>query len=119
MTRHSFGGDVVLESRQGDVRQAAGATLDVSARGSDAGTVKATAANGQVALEGDLIARAKDEPDNGFEGGSIQVEGLTILDFVGLNQRLGDGVGERFRASRRSYVSENSPREAATLISYV
>jgi len=91
VTRHSFGGDVVLESRQGDVRQAAGATLDVSARGSDAGTVKATAANGQVALEGDLIARAQDEPDNGFEGGSIQVEGLTILDFVGLNQRLGDG----------------------------
>jgi filamentous hemagglutinin family protein len=91
VTRHSFGGDVVLESRQGDVRQAAGATLDVSARGSDAGTVKATAAHGQVALEGDLIARAQDEPDNGFEGGSIQVEGLTILDFVGLNQRLGDG----------------------------
>lgn len=91
VTRHSFGGDVVLESRQGDVRQATGATLDVSARGSDAGTVKATAANGQVALEGDLIARAQDEPDNGFEGGSIQVEGLTILDFVGLNQRLGDG----------------------------
>ncbi len=91
VTRHSFGGDVVLESRQGDVRQAAGATLDVSARGSDAGTVKATAANGQVALEGDLIARAGDQPDNGFEGGSIQVEGLTILDFVGLNQRLGDG----------------------------
>ncbi|MGB0538553.1 MAG: hypothetical protein ACPGJX_14380, partial [Alloalcanivorax venustensis] len=27
VTRHSFGGDVVLESRQGDVRQAAGATL--------------------------------------------------------------------------------------------
>lgn len=91
VTRHSFGGDVVLESRQGDVRQAAGATLDVSARGSDAGTVKATAANGQVALEGDLIARAGDQSDNGFEGGSIQVEGLTILDFVGLNQRLGDG----------------------------
>ncbi len=91
VTRHSFGGDVVLESRQGDVRQAAGATLDVSARGSDAGTVKASAANGQVALEGDLIARAGDQPDNGFEGGSIQVEGLTILDFVGLNQRLGDG----------------------------
>lgn len=91
VTRHSFGGDVVLESRQGDVRQAAGATLDVSARGSDAGTVKATAANGQVALEGDLIARAGDQPDNGFEGGSIQVEGLTILDFVGLNQRLGEG----------------------------
>ncbi len=91
VTRHSFGGDVVLESRHGDVRQAAGATLDVSARGSDAGTVKATAANGQVALEGDLIARAGDQPDNGFEGGSIQVEGLTILDFVGLNQRLGDG----------------------------
>ncbi|MFP1680225.1 filamentous hemagglutinin family protein [Alloalcanivorax sp. C16-2] len=91
VTRHSFGGDVVLESRQGDVRQAAGATLDVSARGSDAGTVKATAANGQVALEGDLIARAGDQPDNGFEGGSIQVEGLTILDFVGLNLRLGGG----------------------------
>lgn len=90
VTRHSFGGDLVLESRQGDVRQAAGATLDVSARGSDAGTVKATAANGQVALEGDLIARAGDQPDNGFEGGSIQVEGLTLLDFVGLNQRLGD-----------------------------
>ena len=91
VTRHSFGGDLVLESRQGDVRQAAGATLDVSAQGSDAGTVKATAANGQVALEGDLIARTGDQPDNGFEGGSIQVEGLTILDFVGLNQRLGDG----------------------------
>ena len=91
VTRHSFGGDLVLESRQGDVHQAAGATLDVSARGSDAGTVKATAANGQVALEGDLIARAADQPDNGFEGGSIQVEGLTILDFVGLNQRLGSG----------------------------
>ncbi len=91
VTRHSFGGDVVLESRQGDVRQATGAVLDVSARGSDAGTVKATAAHGQVALEGDLIARAADQPDNGFEGGSIQVEGLTILDFVGLNQRLGAG----------------------------
>ena len=91
VTRHSFGGDLVLESRQGDVRQATGAVLDVSARGSAAGTVKATAAHGQVALEGDLIARAADQPDNGFEGGSIQVEGLTILDFVGLNQRLGDG----------------------------
>tara|TARA_R110001606_G_scaffold81584_1_gene187550 strand:+ start:10790 stop:22960 length:12171 start_codon:yes stop_codon:yes gene_type:complete len=91
VTRHSFGGDLVLESRQGDVRQAAGSTLDVSASGSDAGVLKVTAAHGAVALDGDLRARAAGQADTGFEGGTIQLEGLTIADFVGLNQRLGDG----------------------------
>ncbi|WP_339799515.1 filamentous haemagglutinin family protein [uncultured Marinobacter sp.] len=89
---YSFGGAVSLESAEGNVLQAAGSRIDVSAPYSDAGKLEATAANGTVDLAGELVARNPEEdPEGEGEGGTIRIKANTLPGFVALNQRLTDG----------------------------
>ena len=87
--RHSWGGDLVMESRDGAITQAAGSLIDVSAAGNDAGTVKATATGdrGDVALAGRLLGAGA----AGYLGGAFDLRAHALSDFAGLNARLNDG----------------------------
>lgn len=92
VTRYSFGGAVSLESSEGNIQQAAGSRIDVSAPHSDAGKLEATAVNGTVDLAGELIARnLEEDPEGEGEGGTIRIKANTLPGFVALNQRLSDG----------------------------
>ncbi|WP_416391727.1 filamentous hemagglutinin [Alloalcanivorax xenomutans] len=92
VTRYSFGGAVNLESAEGNIQQAAGSRIDVSAPHSDAGKLEATAAKGTVDLAGELVARNPEEdPEGEGEGGTIRIKANTLPGFVALNQRLSDG----------------------------
>ncbi|MCD9030833.1 filamentous hemagglutinin family protein [Luteimonas sp. Y-2-2-4F] len=88
-TRHSWGGDLVMETADGAIAQAAGSTIDVSAPGHDAGSIRATAMGeaGAVALDGTLRGAAV----AGHASGAIDLRARTLDDFAGLNARLNDG----------------------------
>ena len=98
VSKYSWGGDVVLESRTGDVRQSAGAQIDLSARFNRAGKLGAFAQAGTVDLAGRILGATSGHYDAGgtevpFMAGRIDVHGLHIADFGGLNARLtADGV---------------------------
>ncbi|TWT12543.1 filamentous haemagglutinin family protein [Reyranella sp. CPCC 100927] len=88
VTRHSWGGDVVMVSAGGTITQQAGSTIDVSAAHNSAGSISATAvgADGRVAFDGALRGAAAD----GFEAGGIDIRSFTLADFAGLNTRLNE-----------------------------
>ncbi|MCC8962943.1 filamentous hemagglutinin family protein [Bradyrhizobium sp. Pear76] len=96
--RYSWGGDVALESTDGNITQAAGSVIDVSAVNNHAGSLSVTAldaAAGHVVLAGSLRGGASGHYDAGgtmvpFLAGSIDVRAQTIEDFTGMNQRLTD-----------------------------
>ena len=98
VNKYSWGGDVVLDSRAGDVRQSAAAAIDLSAENNRAGKLGAFAAQGDVALAGRIDGSASGHYDAGgtdvpYAAGRIEVRGQTIADFAGLNTRLtADGV---------------------------
>ena len=95
-TRYSWGGDVELESKSGNIIQSAGSVVDVSAVYNHAGSLRASAMGataGLIALRGQLLGSASGEYDAGgtyvpFENGRIQLNGQSIEDFSGLNRRL-------------------------------
>jgi len=96
-TRSTPGGDVVLESTTGNITQAAGSRIDVSAPHAAGGTVQATAtgdAGGRVALAGRIDGGGADDP---AQAGGIDIRARVLDDFTGLNQRLNEGgvVGSR------------------------
>jgi filamentous hemagglutinin family protein len=82
----SQGGTVALESTTGNVVQAAGSVIDVSAGDAAAGTVSVTAGAGQVALNGTLLGGGDSTPD----GGSFVLRAGTA-DFGALNAALDAG----------------------------
>ena len=90
VTKYSWGGDLVMDSAHGDIRQGAGAVIDVSAVNNDAGSITARAldtAHGQVALDGTLRGAAT----GGRDGGSITLAAAGLGDFAALNARLNGG----------------------------
>ena len=97
--RATPGGHVVIESAHGNVTQEAGSIIDVSATYNQAGSLSATAldaAAGQVALMGTIRGSASGYYDAGgtyvpWLSASVMVRAQTIVDFAGLNARLGDG----------------------------
>jgi filamentous hemagglutinin family protein len=99
VNRHSWGGDLVLASSAGHIVQAAGGTIDVSARENRAGTIEATAlgANaGRIDLAGTLLGGASGRHDAGgtrvpYGAGEITLRAQTLADFAGLNARLNAG----------------------------
>ena len=103
--RYSWGGDVAIESRGGDIAQSAGSRIDLSARNNRAGKLTAIALSqdaGTVALAGTLEGASSGHYDAGgtevpFAAGAIEVRAQHIADFSGLNRRLTDGgvVGRR------------------------
>ncbi|WP_414158071.1 filamentous hemagglutinin family protein [Pseudomonas sp. BNK-45] len=106
LTRYGAGGEVLLESRAGNVLQAAGATIDLSASNNQAGKLRAVAldsAAGQVDLAGKLLGASSGSYDAGgtqvpYLGGAVEIQaqrlgGSGTLDeqFAALNQRLNQG----------------------------
>ncbi|WP_152535493.1 filamentous haemagglutinin family protein [Bradyrhizobium sp. Ai1a-2] len=97
--KYSWGGDVILTSNHGDVVQAAGSVIDLSARSNNGGTLKVTAVDadaGTVTLNGAILGSATGQYDAGgtivsYLGAEIDVRAQTIADFAGLNRRLTDG----------------------------
>ncbi|MGN8343251.1 filamentous hemagglutinin family protein [Pseudomonas sp. SMV71] len=106
VTRYSAGGEVILQSQNGDIRQAGGSTIDVSARNNQAGRLSAVAVDGAagvVDLQGRILGSSTGEYDAGgtampYLAGSVEIQaqrlghsGSLSEQFAALNQRLNDG----------------------------
>ncbi|MGA4636023.1 filamentous hemagglutinin family protein [Pseudomonas solani] len=103
--KYSWGGDLILESRNGDIRQAAGSVIDLSAKNNQGGSLKATAlaaGAGIVDLRGSILGGSSGYYDAGgtlvpFKAGSVDIRaqrlgaGSLSDDFAALNQRLNQG----------------------------
>ncbi|MEG1115599.1 MAG: hemagglutinin, partial [Janthinobacterium sp.] len=105
--KYSWGGDVTLDSRAGDIRAASGAVIDLSAEHNRAGSLNAVAlggAAGMVDLQGKILGGASGSYDAGgtmvpYKQGGVDVRAQTLgaggtLDsqFASLNQRLNEGA---------------------------
>ncbi|MBW3500742.1 filamentous haemagglutinin family protein [Janthinobacterium sp. NKUCC08_JDC] len=98
-SKYSWGGDVILDSRAGDVRQAAASVIDLSAVNNRAGKLSVIAtgdAAGTADLRGALLGGASGHYDAGgtlvpYAAGGVEVRAQQIGDFAGLNQRLNTG----------------------------
>ncbi|WP_238926427.1 filamentous haemagglutinin family protein [Achromobacter xylosoxidans] len=104
--RYSWGGELILESGLGAIRQESGALIDLSARENDAGALRAVALSptgGEVALLGRILGGASGRYDAAgtlvpYRAGSIDIRaqrlgaaGSLDADFDALNQRLNEG----------------------------
>ncbi|MGJ7541338.1 filamentous haemagglutinin family protein [Variovorax sp. LT1R16] len=106
LTKYSAGGEVLLDSRAGNVMQAAGATIDLSARNNQAGRLRVVAVDGAagiVDLAGAILGGSSGDYDAGgtlmpYLAGAVEVQAQRLgtsgsLDdqFAALNQRLNQG----------------------------
>lgn len=105
VNKYSWGGDLILESRNGDIRQAASSVIDLSATNNQGGSLKATAlaaGAGIVDLRGSILGGSSGYYDAGgtlvpFKAGSVDIraqhlgDGSLSDDFAALNQRLNQG----------------------------
>ncbi len=99
VSRYSWGGDVNLESYGGNIHQAAGSRIDVSAVNNRAGRLSAIAldaAAGAVMLDGNLSGGGSGRYDAGgtwvpYASGYLDLRAQHIGDFAGLNTRLNQG----------------------------
>ena len=97
--RYSWGGDLVMHSADGNIVQAAGSAIDLSARYNRGGTVQATAmgaAAGRIDLAGRIAGGASGLYNAGgtyvpYETAQITLRAQSLADFAGLNGRLNDG----------------------------
>ena len=86
----TFGGDVSLESTQGNITQAALSVIDVSSAGSNAGGLNITATGssaGVVTLGGTILGSSPSD----FNAGSFDIRAQNFGDFTALNQLLDTG----------------------------
>jgi hypothetical protein len=106
ITQYGAGGDVLLDSRNGNIRQAAGSTIDLSAKYNQGGKLRAVAVNaagGIVDLQGKILGRSSGYYNAGgtyvpYAGGIVEIQAQRLgasgsLDqqFAELNQRLNQG----------------------------
>jgi hypothetical protein len=106
ITKYGAGGNVLLDSRHGNIRQAAGSTTDLSAKHNQGGKLRAVAldaAGGMVDLQGKILGGNSGYYNAGgtlvpYQGSSVEVQAQRLgatgsLDqqFAALNQRLNDG----------------------------
>ncbi|MBR1220900.1 filamentous hemagglutinin family protein [Bradyrhizobium sp. U87765 SZCCT0131] len=97
--KYSWGGEVTLDSSGGNIRQAAGSVIDLSARNNNAGSLTAIAldaAAGLVDLQGAIIGTTSGRYDAGgtlvpYRAGSATVRAQSLGDFAALNVRLTAG----------------------------
>lgn len=111
-TSYSWGGDVALTSKAGNIVQSAGSTIDLSAQNNNAGTLRAVAladAAGRVDLHGTLLGSSNGHYNAGgtrvpYREGVVIIRAQTLGDggalsesFAALNNRLNVGgfFGER------------------------
>ncbi|QXI40741.1 filamentous haemagglutinin family protein [Pseudomonas xantholysinigenes] len=96
VTQYSWGGDLNLRSQRGDIRQAAGAQVDLSARNNRAGRLSAIALGeqaGRIELLGHNLGGASGSYNAGgtwvpYAQGTLDMRAQVIDDFSGLNLRL-------------------------------
>jgi filamentous hemagglutinin family protein len=108
----TFGGDVSLESAQGNITQAALSSINVSATGNNAGSLTITATGssaGSVSLDGILLGSSTGD----FNGGSFDIRAQNPGDFTLLNQLLDTGG---FFDSRSFEIKQGSAVIAAGTI---
>ncbi|WP_213938153.1 filamentous haemagglutinin family protein [Pseudomonas sp. dw_612] len=94
--KYSWGGDLILKSATGNIRQAAGSVIDLSARNNDAGQLSAYALDetaGLVDLQGQILGSASGEYNAGgtlvpYLAGGVDIRAQSVGDFAALNQRL-------------------------------
>jgi len=106
VTRYSSGGEVVLQSRNGNIRQGTGSRIDLSARNNRAGQLSAVAldaAAGLVDLQGSILGGSSGYYDAGgtyvpYLAAGIEIQaqrlggsGDLTQEFAALNQRLNQG----------------------------
>ncbi|WP_445178564.1 filamentous haemagglutinin family protein [Pseudomonas sp. McL0111] len=102
--KYSWGGDVSLYSNNGNIRQAAGSRIDLSAQNNQAGNLSAVAlaeGAGVVDLQGEIIGASSGYYDAGgtlvpYKAGGVdiraqQLGGELNGQFAALNQRLNAG----------------------------
>ncbi|KAG1191139.1 hypothetical protein G6F35_013823 [Rhizopus arrhizus] len=113
--RYSWGGDVELQSMAGNITQARGGLIDVSAQNNRAGRIQAIALGaeaGRVDLRGAFRGTASGLYDAGgtrvaYESAEAVLRAQTLADFADLNARLtGGGVfgARRFQIKRGDVV---------------
>ena len=105
--KYSWGGDLILQSSAGNISQAAGSVIDLSAQNNNAGTLTATAldaAAGTVDLQGSILGSSSGRYDAGgtlvpYLAGSVDIHaqqlgdsGTLDIQFAALNQRLNSGA---------------------------
>ncbi|QNK66562.1 filamentous haemagglutinin family protein [Variovorax sp. PAMC26660] len=98
-TRYSRGGDLLVSSTAGNITQAAGSVIDLSATHNRGGTMQATALGagaGRIDLGGRILGTASGSYDAGgtvvpYDAAEINVRGQSVADFAGLNARLNEG----------------------------
>jgi len=102
VTKYSWGGDATFTSANGNIAQASGARIDVSALNNDAGSLTLSAVHGTVTLAGALAAFGGGA---GFADGrfGLTVNRVADADFAALNQHLNQAAF--FDA--RSFVVKN------------
>lgn len=120
--QHAWGGEVLLESTQGNITQASGGVIDVSSSGAAAGSLTLTATSsadaqqGGVRLAGVLLGHG----GPGAAGGVFDLRGRRIgadasdlsADFAVLNSRLDEGG---FTEARRFVFKEGNLEIGDTL----
>ncbi len=127
VVKYSWGGDVTLESRHGDITQAAGSRIDLSAHYNRAGRLTAIALDnnaGRVDLQGSILGSASGDYDAGgtrvpYAYGAVDIRAQQV-DFSALNQRLNAGqvYGARsFQVKRGNLVIGDEVRAREVNIS--
>jgi len=94
--KYSWGGDLILKSQTGSIRQAGGSLIDVSARNNHAGSLSAYALDetaGLVDLQGQILGSASGDYNAGgtqvpYAAGGVDIRAQSVGDFAALNQRL-------------------------------
>ena len=135
VTRYSAGGEVILQSRNGSIRQADGSSIDLSARHNQAGRLSAVALGstaGVVDLQGRILGTSTGEYDAGgtdmpYLAGGVEIQaqrlggnGNLSEQFAALNQRLNDGqvFGSRgFQLKQGDLVIGNELRASSIDVS--
>ncbi|WP_415806686.1 filamentous hemagglutinin family protein [Bordetella muralis] len=96
VSKYSWGGDITLQSRHGNIVQDAASTINIAADNNRAGRLTAIALEGAADLKGSIQGASTGRYDAGgtivpFAGGYIDVRAQNIADFAGLNERLTQG----------------------------
>ncbi|CAI8790534.1 filamentous haemagglutinin family protein [Pseudomonas sp. IT-P395] len=104
VSKYSWGGDVALYSSHGNIRQAAGSRIDLSAQNNQAGTLSAVALAsdaGMVDLQGQILGTSSGHYDAGgtwvpYKSAGVDIRaqhlnGDASQQFAALNQRLNAG----------------------------
>ena len=104
VNKYSWGGDVALYSHNGNIRQASGSRIDLSAQNNQAGNLSAVALAadaGTVDLQGEILGASSGYYDAGgtlvpYKAGGVEIRAQRLggdlsEQFAALNQRLNAG----------------------------